>query len=51
MALPIHIPGAALADICQRYAVRRLSLFGSVLRPDVTSQSDVDVLVELTPRG
>ena len=45
MALPIHIPAAALADICRRYAVRRLSLFGSVLGPDFTPQSDVDVLI------
>ncbi len=29
--------------------MRRLSLFGSVLRPDFTPQSDVDVLVELSP--
>ena len=49
MAPHIHIPEAALADLCRRYAVRRLSLFGSVLRPDFTPQSDVDVLVELTP--
>jgi predicted nucleotidyltransferase len=38
-----------LADICRRYHVRELSLFGSVLRDDFQADSDVDVLVELEP--
>jgi predicted nucleotidyltransferase len=42
-------PRAALADFCQRHAIRRLSLFGSVLRDDFGPQSDVDVLVEYQP--
>ena len=36
----------ALADLCQRHRIRRLSLFGSVLREDFSEASDVDVLVE-----
>lgn len=35
-----------LAAICRRRAVRRLALFGSVLRDDFGPDSDVDVLVE-----
>jgi predicted nucleotidyltransferase len=31
---------------CQRNHIRRLSLFGSVLRGDFGPQSDIDVLVE-----
>jgi uncharacterized protein len=31
---------------CRTQAIVRLSLFGSVLRDDFTSESDVDVLVE-----
>jgi predicted nucleotidyltransferase len=38
-----------LADICRRYHVRELSLFGSVLRDDFQDASDVDVLVEFEP--
>lgn len=39
----------ALADLCRRHHIRRLSLFGSVLRPDFREDSDVDVLVEFEP--
>jgi uncharacterized protein len=34
-----------LAAFCQRWQVREFALFGSVLRPDFTDTSDVDVLV------
>ena len=33
----------------RRLGVRRLALFGSVLRNEARSDSDVDVLVEFTP--
>jgi hypothetical protein len=36
-----------LAACCKRYDVRRLWLFGSILRPTFRADSDVDVLVEL----
>lgn len=36
----------ALARACQKYHVKRLSLFGSVARGDARADSDVDVLVE-----
>lgn len=49
MPLPIQIPRDVLVSLCQRYGVRRLSLFGSVLRPEFTRESDVDVLVEFQP--
>lgn len=44
--LSLAIPGDQLAALCRRFHVRRLSLFGSVLREDFGPQSDVDVLVE-----
>ena len=40
--------GAALDAFCQRWKVVELALFGSVLREDFTSQSDIDVLVTFT---
>lgn len=38
-----------IADFCRRNHIRRLSLFGSVLRDDFGPESDVDVLVEFDP--
>ncbi len=38
-----------LAAFCRRHRIRKLSLFGSVLRDDFTPHSDVDVLVEFEP--
>jgi predicted nucleotidyltransferase len=38
-----------IADFCRRHGVRRLSLFGSILRDDFGPDSDVDVLVEFLP--
>jgi hypothetical protein len=38
-----------IADFCRRHHIRRLSLFGSVLRDDFGPDSDVDVLVEFEP--
>ncbi|MCA1811559.1 MAG: nucleotidyltransferase family protein [Halobacteriales archaeon] len=35
-----------MAEFCRRHHVKRLSLFGSVLRDDFRPASDVDVLVE-----
>ncbi len=36
---------------CEKHRIRRLALFGSVLRDDFTSVSDVDVLVEFEPEA
>ncbi len=44
--LPIKIPQEQLADFCQQNHIRKLSLFGSVLRDDFSLESDVDFLVE-----
>jgi len=42
----IVIDRGRIADFCRRHHVRRLALFGSVLRDDFGPESDVDVLVE-----
>ena len=42
----IRIDKQRIAEFCRRHRVRRLALFGSVLREDFTPDSDVDVLVE-----
>jgi len=38
-----------LAEFCRRHHIRKLALFGSVLRDDFRPDSDVDVLVEFEP--
>lgn len=45
----LKIPREAIPDFCRRHHIRRLALFGSVLRDDFRSDSDVDVLVEFEP--
>jgi len=42
----IDLPLKDIVSFCQRYPIRRLSLFGSALRDDFTPESDVDLLVE-----
>lgn len=49
MASRIHMPEEALAAFCRKHRVRKLALFGSVLRDDFRPDSDVDVLVEFEP--
>lgn len=45
----IEISREALAAFCGRHHIRKLSLFGSILRDDFGSESDVDFLVEFEP--
>lgn len=49
MASRIPIPQDWIAAICRQYHVRKLALFGSVLRADFRPDSDVDVLIEFEP--
>lgn len=45
----ITLPMDAIITFCEKYPIRKLSLFGSVLRDDFRPDSDVDVLVEFMP--
>ena len=45
----IELPSDKIAEFCRRNHIRRLSLFGSILREDFGPRSDVDVLVEFEP--
>jgi uncharacterized protein len=47
----IAINHEQLEQFCRRHRIRRLSLFGSVLRNDFRPDSDVDVLVEFEPEA
>jgi uncharacterized protein len=46
--MPARIPidHEKLAEFCRRHHIKRLSLFGSVLRDDFRPDSDIDVLYE-----
>ena len=45
----IDVADDEIADFCRRWKVRQLALFGSVLREDFRSDSDVDILVTFAP--
>jgi len=47
----IAIDNQRLADFCQRWKVRELDFFGSVLREDFRPDSDVDVLISFAPEA
>ncbi len=38
-----------IAAFCRKHGIRRLALFGSILRDDFRQDSDVDVLIEFEP--
>src|SRR5438067_619874 len=42
----VEIPQERLEAFCRRHGVKRLSLYGSILRDDFGPQSDIDVLAE-----
>jgi predicted nucleotidyltransferase len=48
-AMNVAIPYQQLRAFCERHHIRKLALFGSVLRRDFRPDSDVDVLVEFEP--
>ena len=45
----IPLDQVMIAEFCRKRHIRRLALFGSVLRDDFGPDSDVDVLVEFEP--
>ncbi len=45
----INVPEKKIIDFCQQYQVKRLALFGSVLRDDFRPDSDIDILVVFDP--
>ncbi len=40
---------AALAELCRRYRVRGLSVFGSAAQGDMRPNSDIDLRIEFLP--
>jgi predicted nucleotidyltransferase len=47
----LKVPARKLAALCRRYGVKKLSLFGSAARGELTRGSDVDLMVEFMPES
>lgn len=45
----VILPVEKISEICRRYQVRELSVFGSAARGDMRPDSDIDLLVEFEP--
>jgi predicted nucleotidyltransferase len=45
----IDLPREKILEICAKWKISELALFGSVLRDDFRPESDVDVLVRFDP--
>ena len=45
----ILLDSQSLAEMCRRYNVRELSVFGSAVRGEMGPDSDIDILVEFEP--
>ncbi|MBI2318381.1 MAG: ArsR family transcriptional regulator [Betaproteobacteria bacterium] len=47
----LNVPAKKLAALCRRYGVKKLCLFGSAARGELTPGSDVDLMVEFKPES
>lgn len=45
----ITFPKERIAEFCRKHHIKKLAIFGSVLRSDFRDDSDIDVLVEFEP--
>jgi hypothetical protein len=45
----LKVPREHIADLCRRYGIRELAVFGSAARGDARPDSDIDFLVEFEP--
>jgi len=47
----IHLPEKELATFCKRWKVTKFALFGSAVRDDFSSESDIDALVDFSAQS
>ncbi|MEX2431637.1 MAG: nucleotidyltransferase family protein [Dehalococcoidia bacterium] len=45
----VHVRSEDIGRFCRKHHIRRLALFGSVMREDFGPESDIDVLAEFIP--
>jgi predicted nucleotidyltransferase len=48
-AAKLRIPKKAIAALCRKYGVKKLSVFGSAARGEMKPESDVDLMLEFDP--
>ncbi len=44
-----QLDSSSLVELCRRYGVKELSLFGSAVRGEMRPESDIDIMVEFEP--
>ncbi|HEY4362746.1 MAG TPA: nucleotidyltransferase family protein [Bryobacteraceae bacterium] len=49
LASGIEIPSIEIAELCRRYRVQEMAVFGSAARGEMHPDSDIDVMVEFQP--
>ena len=49
--IQIALPEDKIREYCATQPIRRLSVFGSALRDELTPESDIDLLVEYLPEA
>jgi len=49
LASGIDIPAEKIREICRRYHVREMAVFGSAAKGDMHPGADIDILVEFDP--
>jgi predicted nucleotidyltransferase len=47
--IQIIFPKERIAEFCRKHHIKKLAIFGSALRPEFRTDSDIDVLVEFEP--
>lgn len=47
----LNVSGNMVENFCRRWMVSELSLFGSILRDDFQSHSDIDILAAFAPKA
>ena len=51
LASGIEIPSEKIADLCRRYHVWEMAIFGSAARGELRPDSDIDIMVEFEPNA
>ena len=51
IAAGINVSAEELANVCRKYGVRELAVFGSAARGELTEHSDINLLVEFDPKA
>ena len=49
LATGVRLPESEIREICHRYGVKELSIFGSAARGELRPESDIDFLVDFLP--